>query len=160
MTFANYRTTYSESALETCGNNYLFRPNGNAPDLVGSAYIWTTVCDSCDSDAIGRFDAPLKSEIGWFGGCGNFLCTGRNNYILEDYSGTLFGTSGVILANNSWIGDNTPECTFNPITNGYLCSIHEFAVLEYESIAPDFNTRIPGPLTTRKSFGGCRRIII
>ena len=52
------------------------------------------------------------------------LCTGRNNYILEDYTGTLFPQQGVILANNSWIGDNTPECTYYPSFNGHFCTIH------------------------------------
>ena len=80
---------------------------------------------------MGRFDAPRKSGLGWSGGCGNILCTGRNNYLIEDFSGTLFNTSGVILANNSWIGDNTPECTFHPVMNGYFCTTHDFAVLQY-----------------------------
>lgn len=82
----------------------MFRPNGNAPDLVGSVYSWNTSCNNCDFNAIGRFDAPKRGELGWFGGCGNMLCTGKNNYILEDHTGHLFNQTGVILANNSWLG--------------------------------------------------------
>lgn len=104
VTFQNYRRVYSEPHLASCSNSILFRPNDNAPDLVGSAYLWNSTCLNCDFDSMGFFDAPKSSEIGWFGGCGSILCTGRNNYIIEDHTGTLFPQSGVILANNSWIG--------------------------------------------------------
>jgi hypothetical protein len=45
------------------------------------------------------------------------------------------------------VGDGEPGCTFNSAINGYICSRDDFAVLEYESIAPDFNTRIMWPVT-------------
>jgi hypothetical protein len=104
VTFDYYKRTYAEPALSACSNNILFRPNGNAPDLIGSAYLWNSSCATCDFGSMAYFDAPKASELGWFGGCGDMLCTGRNNYIIEDYSGTLFPSSGVLLANNSWIG--------------------------------------------------------
>lgn len=37
--------------------------------------------------------------------------------------------------------------------NGYYCTFHEFAVLEYESIAPDYNTRIMWPVSLKYDGG-------
>jgi len=153
VTFYNYRTSYSEPVLARCGGNYLFRPNGGAPDLIGSVYSWNTACNNCDFDALARLDAPKRSEFGWFGGCGNMLCTGKNNYILEDHTGHLFNQTGVILANNSWIGESYPECSFKPVINGYFCTLREFVVLEYESIAPDSKTRINWPVSLKYDGG-------
>lgn len=73
-------------------------------------------------------------------------CTGKNNYFIEDHSSTFIPSGGILLANNSAIGDNTPGCTFVPAINGYHCLRRDFAVLAYESIAPDFNTRIMWPV--------------
>lgn len=103
--------------------------------------------------AMAYFDAPIARELGWFGGCGNILCTGRNNYIIEDHTDTLFPQGGFLLANNSWIGDNTPGCTFISSMNGYHCTRHDFGALEYESIAPDYNTRIMWPVTLHYDGG-------
>lgn len=80
--FDNYRRTYAEGALAGCSNNILFRNNGGAPDLIGSAYLWSSSCTNCDFDSMAYFDAPKASEMGWFGGCGDMLCTGRNNYLI------------------------------------------------------------------------------
>ena len=51
------------------------------------------------------FRSPKESQLGWFGGCGVMLCTGFNNYMITDHSGTLLPEKGMLLANNSWIGD-------------------------------------------------------
>lgn len=61
VTFDNYRRTYSEFSLSSCSNNILFRPNDNAPDLVGSVYLWNSTCTNCDFDSMGQFDAPKSS---------------------------------------------------------------------------------------------------
>lgn len=90
VAFENYKRSYSEAALGSCSNNILFRANSNAPDLIGSAYLWDSSCTNCDFDSMGYFDSPKTSELTWFGGCGDMLCTGRNNYIIEDHTGTLF----------------------------------------------------------------------
>lgn len=37
--------------------------------------------------------------------------------------------------------------------NGYYCTLHEFAILEYESIAPDYNTRIMWPVSLKFDGG-------
>jgi hypothetical protein len=74
------------------------------------------------------------------------LCTGRDNYVIEDHDGKFLPSKGILLANNTWVGDNTPSCTPIPAINGHYCTSEDFAVLEYESIAPDFNTRVMWPV--------------
>lgn len=69
-----------------------------------------------------------------------------NNYLIHDWTGHLFGFRGVAIANNSEIGDNTPGCVYYEAINGHICDREDFGVLEYESIAPDFNTRIMWPV--------------
>jgi hypothetical protein len=76
-----------------------------------------------------------------------------NNYLIHDHSGTFLPQKGVLLANNSWIGDNTPACTKISAINGHYCTDEDFGVLEYESIAPDFNTRIMWPVYLRFDGG-------
>jgi hypothetical protein len=56
-------------------------------------------------------------------------CTGKNNYIIEDHSGTFLPNGGFLLANNSDIGDNTPGCTKVPSINGHYCQRNDFGAL-------------------------------
>ena len=76
-----------------------------------------------------------------------------NNYFIHDHSGTFLPTKGILLANNSWIGDNTPSCAKIPSINGHYCTDEDFGVLEYESVAPDFNTRIMWPVELKFDGG-------
>lgn len=145
--FDSYKNTYSEAALSQCSNNVVFKTNPNAPDFVGGHHLFNSTCVNCELAALAYFDSPRLSELGWFGGCGNITCTGKINVFIEDHSGTFIPNGGgVLLANNSPIGDNTPGCTYIAAMNGYQCLRHDFAALEYESIAPDYNTRIMWPV--------------
>ena len=81
------------------------------------------------------------------------VCTGKNNYIIEDHTGHLFNQTGILMAPNSWIGNSYPECTFYPVINGHFCTLREFAVLEYESIARDAKTRINWPVGLKYDGG-------
>jgi len=81
------------------------------------------------------------------GGCGNMVCTGKRNYLIQDYTGTLFPSPGALVPNNSWIGLKTPGCTLAREMLGYFCMRNDIGILEYESIAPDYNTRIMWPVT-------------
>jgi hypothetical protein len=65
----------------------------------------------------------------------------------------MLPAKGVLLANNSWIGGNTSSCTYYSTLNGYYCVDEDFGVLEYESVAPDFNTRIMWPVYLRFDGG-------
>jgi hypothetical protein len=77
------------------------------------------------------------------------LCTGKNNYLIHDHTGDFLPFIGVLLANNSWVGDGSPGCVYNNVMNGYVCHREDFGVMEYESLAADFNTRIMWPVYLR-----------
>ncbi len=47
------------------------------------------------------FTPSNPAGLGWFGGCGRILCTGKNNYLIHDHTGNLFGSPSILLANNS-----------------------------------------------------------
>jgi len=139
--------------LSQCSNNIVFKSHSSASDLSGSAYTWNNKCTNCEFNALASFDPPKLSELTWFGGCGNMTCTGKNNYIIQDNTATLFPNVGVLIANNSWVGDGTSQCTYNPTINGHYCTRSDIGVLEYESIAPDFNTRIMWPVSLNPEGG-------
>lgn len=89
---------------------------------MGSHHLFDSNCTDCELKAYGFFKPPPANQIGWFGGCGDILCTGFNNYVISDRTGTFLPQKGVLLANNSWIGDNTPSCTKVPEINGHFCT--------------------------------------
>jgi hypothetical protein len=47
------------------------------------------------------FTPPISGHLGWSGGCGSILCTGKNNYLIHDHTGNLLGSPSILLANNS-----------------------------------------------------------
>jgi hypothetical protein len=55
--------------------------------MVGGHYLTRCSCNSCDSDSYVLSDAPDKNQLGWFGGCGDILCTGKQNYQVVDWTG-------------------------------------------------------------------------
>lgn len=81
------------------------------------------------------------------------VCTGKINFLIEDHTNTIFPQGGILLPNNTQIGSNTPLCTNNSYFNGYYCTRNDFAVLEYESIAPDYNTRAIWPVSLKYDGG-------
>jgi hypothetical protein len=146
VTFDNYRQAYTGN-LANCSNNVVFKPHPLARDLIGSHHLTQTFCTNCEANAYASFDPPNPVDLGWLGGCGLLLCTGKNNYLVQDHDGSFLGSPGTLVANNSWIGAGEASCTYNSYINGYICIRDDLAVLEYESIAPDFNTRIMWPVT-------------
>jgi hypothetical protein len=83
--------------------------------------LFNTNCTDCQIEGSAFFDSPSAQELGWFGGCGTIMCTGKNNYLIHDHTGTFLPAKGILLANNSWIGDNTPSCKKIPSINGHYC---------------------------------------
>ena len=102
-------------------------------------------CTNCDTNSYLLADPNSLSQLGWFGGCGDIVCTGRSNYLVIDWDGTFLGFKGTIIPNNTVIGNNEPNCTFSSPMNAHICTRTDFAVLAYQSIAPDYNTRIMWP---------------
>lgn len=100
--------------MPQCSNNVVFEPHNLASDMTGSHHLSNTVCNNCSPTAFARFTTPDPGDLGWFGGCGSILCTGKNNYIIMDHTGDFLGQPGFLLANNSEIGDKTANCTRIP----------------------------------------------
>lgn len=75
-------------------------------------------------------------------------CTGILNYFIQDHTGhTLGEVNKTIIANNEAFASTIQGCTFNPTINGYECDgATEVSVLEFESIARDYNKRIVWPI--------------
>ena len=75
-TFLYYRQNYTEGGLSSCGSNFAFKPHGGADDMVGSVNLYDSKCTNCDTDSFLKATSPNPSFIGWFGGCGDIVCTG------------------------------------------------------------------------------------
>lgn len=131
-------------------------PHSGASDMTGSHHLMNTICTNCSFHAYAFFSPPNPGNLGWEGGCGNFLCTGKNNYLVHDWSGSFLPEKGILLANNSVIGDNTEGCTYIEDINGHYCNRQDFGVIEYESIAHDFNTRMTWPVFLSYDGGNYR----
>ena len=119
VTFENFNQVYS--TLSQCSNNVLFKPHPINQDITGVHHLSNVKCNNCSVDAFAYFTPPNPRDIGWFGGCGKILCTGNNNYMVHDWTGDLLGFQGVLIANNSEIGDNEAQCTYNAAINGHVC---------------------------------------
>lgn len=151
VTFDNFRQNYT--GLSQCGGNYVFKPHPDAYEEIGSSHLFNTSCIGCEPTAWAYFTPPPLISQSESLGCGNFACTGRNNYIIEDHSGSFMGFNGTLIPNNSWVGGNEQNCNIAPLMNGYVCNRTDVAVLEYESVAKDYNTRIVWPIELSYSGG-------
>ncbi len=84
----------------------VFKRHSSASDFTGSAYLTKSSCFNCDQQAWAYFEKPDPKWRGWFGGCGEFDCTGPNNYFIYDQDGSFTGVKSQLIANNSVIGNN------------------------------------------------------
>lgn len=152
VVFQNFNLNY-DPTLPRCSNNRVFRSHPLATDITGSHHLSGTTCDNCSIEGYAYFDAPSSSQLGWDGGCGKILCTGKINYLIHDHTGDFLLAPGILMARNQPIGDNSQNCYYIRAMNGYYCMRTDFGVLEYESIAPDFNKRIMWPVYMRYDGG-------
>ena len=65
--------------------------------MVGSAHFYTSKCTNCDTESYLTAPSPNPAFIGWFGGCGDIMCTGLVNYIVQDWTGTFFSQKGTLI---------------------------------------------------------------
>ena len=124
----------------------VFRRHNIASDGSASHHLTQTVCNNCTKESWAYFEKPNIGWRGWFGGCGEIDCTGPNNYLISDQDGMFTGEESQLLSNNSVVGGGESFCESVPEMNGHWCKTEDLAVLEYESIAPDFNTRQMWPV--------------
>jgi hypothetical protein len=85
----------------------LFESHPIDDSSIGNHHFYESKCTNCDINALGHYDPPIKSHFGWLGGCGNLPCTGRSNYLIHDHDGGLLGYPGIIIPNNTDIGNHT-----------------------------------------------------
>jgi hypothetical protein len=85
-TFDNYKQSYSgnyaASVIQNCGSNFVFRPHSSGFDMVGGVNLYNDICSNCDSNSYLTADTPNPAFLSWFGGCGDILCTGYQNYLI------------------------------------------------------------------------------
>ena len=128
VTFDNFKQTYT-SLPASCGQNFAFRPHHSAWDMSGGVNLFTSKCTNCDANSYLLADAPNQGFLGWFGGCGDLVCTGLQNYLITDFDGTFFSQKGTIIPNNSVIATNETGCTYSAPMNAYMCQRLDFAAL-------------------------------
>lgn len=75
------------------------------------------------------------------------VCTGRSNYLVVDFNGTFLTQKGLILPSNEIIGQNEDFCTYSSRMNAHVCLRSDLAVLAYQSIASDYNSREVWPVS-------------
>lgn len=140
--FDNFKKNYTYSK---CQNNFIFRPHRQAHDAVAMHSIYGSSCTNCDSESFLLADSNDPSLIGWMGGCGDIACTGKSNYLVIDWNGSLFGQVGTLVPNNPQIG-LYESCINISRMNAHFCNRTDLTVLGYQSTASDYNTRIMWPV--------------
>ena len=144
--FKNFNYHYSEAELSECGQNFMFRPPKTASELIASHHLQNVSCINCSSNSYIYFDEPSQEYVGQEKECGQIPCSGKLNYFIKDHDGTLLGQEGSLIPENE-IGNYTENCVFNEDMNGFQCLKYDFVVLEYESFAPDYNSRKTWPVS-------------
>ena len=75
--FKNYNYDYSENTLSSCGHNYVFKPQNEASELIGSHHLYNTSCVNCSTESKAFFPNPLSSLVGDIRPCGHIKCSGK-----------------------------------------------------------------------------------
>jgi hypothetical protein len=156
VVFENYRQKFTE--LPTCGGGHAWATHPSASDMTAGHYLWNVDCLNCDHESKINFRSPSKSWLGWFGGCGEFLCTGPDNVIVHDWTGRFL--NGIVddvtktyparqaIAHNELVGDKLTYCKRIVGWNGgYDCEGTQLSIFQFESIAPDRQARMHAPVT-------------
>ena len=76
--------------IPNCNKLKLWYTEGG-PDNIGTHHFTNTICKNCDDRSLFKFSDPSDGGLGWFGGCGDFHCTGLENIVLRDVGGKLSG---------------------------------------------------------------------
>ncbi|CAK63318.1 unnamed protein product (macronuclear) [Paramecium tetraurelia] len=143
--FHNFRLTYDN--IPRCQNNAAFRQHHAAHDMTGQHYLVNSPCTNCEFNALlYKSRNPDAGKLGWFGGCGSFLCTGQINFLIEDQTGHFFGQIGQGIGNNTYFGPNVTYCSRQESWNGYWCPGRQATILMFMSTAADYNKRLYSPI--------------
>ena len=127
----------------------MFLTHRSAADLVAGHYLKNVTSFFSDKVALVKFLLPLASEIGWFGGCGQFVCTGKSNQLIYDSDGLFTNYSGpnnLIAKNDMFAVSLGSACTSIDSWEGYECHGNIMANLVFDSTAADRQSRLYSPV--------------
>lgn len=155
VVFENFRTKFTNQPA--CGGGSAWATHPSASDMTAGHYLRNVDCFNCDHESKVLFRSPSKSWLGWFGGCGEFLCTAPDNVLLHDWTGRFLGVDAndatqtypprQAIAHNEAIGDALEFCTRIVGWNGgYDCEGTQMAIFQFESIAHDRMSRMHAPV--------------
>lgn len=80
-----------------------------ASDATAGTYNNGVTCVDCEEEAYFLFLSSSPSWNGWFGGCGLFLCSGPENVLNIDFTGSLFNDSPTSSISHNY-GIITDKC--------------------------------------------------
>ena len=95
------------------------------------------------------FSAPVNDVQ-----CGNSTCTAINNFFVRDNTANVYYIPSI---NN--ISRNESGCTANSQLNGSVCARNDLAVLQFESLASDNDTRVVWPVSVSYTTGNWTNFI-
>jgi len=130
-------TTFVNLVKTGCGRDYAIGGNEKVPNLPQPNLFSKSTFINVDKGSIAYMPAPDKSLIG-VGFCGNWVCTGANNNLVQDIDGTITGgpIGGAVIPLVPGIA-NINIC--KPYTQGqvYICpydtasgEIYEYVIIE------------------------------
>lgn len=85
VTFENFNQNFAK--LPKCLTNNAWTTHHGASDATGGHYLTNVDCINCDDRNKFFFKSPKSLWLGWFGGCGEMLCTGPENVLVHDWTG-------------------------------------------------------------------------
>ncbi|KAL4484526.1 hypothetical protein ABPG74_019703 [Tetrahymena malaccensis] len=143
--YVNFKKTYSDANFKQCANNFMMVTHPSASDHTAGTYNQNVTCVNCSTEAYFNFMSPNPAWNGWFGGCGLFLCTGPDNVLNVDFTGSLFNNvPSTGISHNK--GITNQNCISQPNwNNAYQCTGTNYAQLEWQSESPDHNKRSTAP---------------
>ncbi len=107
VTFDAFRQSYTSTPVGSkCSKNFAFKPHAGTFSASGDHNLFDVHCTNCDTSSYIYAEPNHKSDLGWFGGCGDIICTGKSNYLIIDWDGTFLGFKGTIIPNNTVIAEN------------------------------------------------------
>ncbi len=85
IVFENFNQNFPQ--LPNCTNNSAWTTHHGASDSTAGHYLTNVECKNCDEKNKFFFKSPKPFWLGWFGGCGQMLCTGPENVLMHDWTG-------------------------------------------------------------------------
>lgn len=110
---------------------------GLSEDYISPHYLTRVTSELSAESQVFRFLDPNENRKGWFGGCGEFMCTGRKNVYVQDMDGKLLGATTSITSYNPEVGFKLPYCQHITEWNGFKCTGNKLAVLEFFNMGED-----------------------